>query len=126
MANETISAEGISFNDLPKVMFAVLTKVEHMENTLVKIREDIRKTKPKESDHEPLTIDQACEIVNLKKPTIYHLVQNQSIPFTRKGKNITFFKDELIKWLESGRTFTAPITAEEINAALGKRTRRKK
>lgn len=120
-----MTAEGITFNDLPKVMSTVLSKVERMEKTLVNLREDIRKNQSVKSDHEPLTIDQACEIVNLKKPTVYHLVQTQSIPFVRKGKIITFFKDELIKWLESGRTNTAPLTMEEINSALGKRTRRK-
>lgn len=126
MANESISSEAITFNDLPKVMYAVLSKVERMERIMVNLREDIRKTKPDNADHEPLTISEACEIVNLKKPTVYHLVQSNSIPHVRRGKNITFFKDELIKWLETGRKSTAPLTMEEINSALGKRTRRKK
>lgn len=126
MANESKSSEAITFNDLPKVMYAVLSKVERMERIMVNLREDIRKTKPDNSDHEPLTINEACEIVNLKKPTVYHLVQSNSIPHVRRGKNITFFKDELIKWLETGRKSTAPLTMEEINSALGKRTRRKK
>ena len=33
MANESISSEAITFNDLPKVMYAVLSKVERMERT---------------------------------------------------------------------------------------------
>ena len=37
--------EGITFNDLPQAMSVMLRKVENMEQAIVGLREDIKKTK---------------------------------------------------------------------------------
>jgi excisionase family DNA binding protein len=68
-----------------------------------------------------MNIDEACEFLKMKKGTMYYHLQNRSIPATKKGKSYIFFKDELIKWAESGRTTEVPLTPEEMNAALSKR-----
>ena len=42
-----LTAEGITFNDLPAAMSKMLNKVERLEVTLTSIREDIRKSNSK-------------------------------------------------------------------------------
>ena len=52
-------------------------------------------------------------------------IQNGEIPVNQKGKKYTFFRDDLIKWLESGCKIEAPISTMEINQILSKRPRRR-
>lgn len=122
-----LTAEGITFNDLPAAMSKMLYKVERLEVTLTSIREDIRKSNSKAntSEHVPMSNDEVSQFLGKSKQTIYYYVQNGLIPFVRRGKNCIFFKDEILEWMERGREAVVPPSIEEINAALGKRTRRK-
>ena len=122
-----LTAEGITFNDLPAAMSKMLNKVERLEVTLTSIREDIRKSNSKAntSEHVPMSTDEVSQFLGKSKQTIYYYVQNGLIPFVRRGKNCIFFKDEILEWMERGREVVVPPTIDEINAALGKRTRRK-
>ena len=68
---------------------------------------------------------EACEFLKIKKSTMYTYIQNGEIPVNQKGKKYTFFRDDLIKWLESGCKIEAPISTMEINQILSKRPRRR-
>ena len=122
-----LTAEGITFNDLPAAMSKMLNKVERLEVTLTSIREDIRKSNSKAntSEHVQMSTDEVSQFLGKSKQTLYYYVQNGLIPFVRRGKNCIFFKDEILEWMERGREAVVPPTIDEINAALGKRTRRK-
>jgi hypothetical protein len=56
---------------------------------------------------------------------MYTYIQNGEIPVNQKGKKYTFFRDDLIKWLESGCKIEAPISTMEINQILSKRPKRR-
>jgi len=96
--------EGLSFNDLPLAITIVLNKIEAIELSIASLREEIWKArKPVTDQHQPIELDEACKILKMSKSTLYHYVQRKLIPATKKGKKYVFFKDELIKWLETGR-----------------------
>ena len=126
MMDKIYNEEGITFNDLPQAMSVMLRKVENMEQAIVGLREDIKKTKVHHvSEHIPMDVQEACEFLNLKKSTMYYYIHNGLIPTNKKGKKYTFFKDELIKWLESGRKTDTTPSFEEMDAILRKRSYRK-
>ena len=58
-------------------------------------------------------------------PEVLSEIQNGEIPVNQKGKKYTFFRDDLIKWLESGCKIEAPISTMEINQILSKRPKRR-
>ena len=60
-----------------------------------------------------------------KRSTMYYHLENGNIPATRKGKNYILFKDELLKWAESGRINDVPLTFEEQAAAMSSDFKRK-
>ena len=99
--------ETMTFNDLPKVVSQVLAKVERME---------VCKKRSSSAEHTPMTIDEACEFLKMKKSTMYYHIERDNIPATKRGKNYILFKDELVSWLESGRKSSVPLTPEEMNA----------
>lgn len=109
--------EQITFNDLPGMVSQILNKVERLERVIETIREHVGKNSSSSTEHIPMTIDEACEFLKMKKSTMYYHVERGNITATRRGKNYIFFKDELLRWLESGRTNQVSLTFEEKNAA---------
>ena len=105
----------ITFNDIPEVLSEILKRFDLLDQSMELIREEVRRTKrPSLSDHIPI-----------KKSTMYTYIQNGEIPVNQKGKKYTFFRDDLIKWLESGCKIEAPISTMEINQILSKRPKRR-
>ncbi len=107
----------MTFNDLPGMVSQILNKVERLERVIETIREHVGKNSSSSTEHIPMTIDEACEFLKMKKSTMYYHVERGNITATRRGKNYIFFKDELLRWLESGRTNQVSLTYEEKNAA---------
>ncbi len=107
--------ETMTFNDLPKVVSQVLTKVERLERVLDSIKEEVCKKSSPSAEHIPMTIDEACEFLKMKKSTMYYHIERGNIPATKSGKNYILFKDELIGWLESGRKTAVALSPEEMN-----------
>lgn len=117
--------EQMTFNDLPKAVSQLLEKISDLELCICKLRDDIKDGSSRTSEHIPMNLNEACEFLKMKKATMYYHLQHRSIPATRKGKSYILFKDELLKWVESGRTNDVPLTAEEMNSELGKRVGKK-
>ena len=109
--------EQMTFNDLPGMVSQILNKVERLERVIETTREHVGKNSSSSTEHIPMTIDEACEFLKMKKSTMYYHVERGNITATRRGKNYIFFKDELLRWLESGRTNQVSLTFEEKNAA---------
>ena len=95
--------EQITFNDLPMMVSQVLSKRERLERVIETIRERIDGNSTSSAEHIPMTIDEACDFLKMKKSTMYYHVERGNITVTKRGKNFIFFKDELVHWLEGGR-----------------------
>lgn len=80
---------------------------------------------PLENSDQLLTIDQAAEILNLTKPTIYTLVSRREIPVMKRSKRLYFSKNELIEYLKAGRKKTNAEIESEADQYL-KRGRAKR
>ena len=87
----------ISFNDMPKALAQLISKVENLEQ-LLKSQQN-----PALPSDKPLTISQAAEFVNLTVPTLYGFVSKRTIPFSKVGKRLYFSEAELTSWIKSGR-----------------------
>jgi len=59
-------------------------------------------------------IKMAAEYLHLAVPTIYGLVQRATIPFYKKGKRLYFKKEDLEKWIGTGRKSTIDEIDEEV------------
>ena len=118
--------EELTFNELPSAVTLLLQKVEGIEDLLHQLQGDItQKKKSEENGHTPMSLTEACAFLKMKRSTMYYHLENGNIPATRKGKNYILFKDELIKWAESGRTNDVPMTISERKEAITAGFRRK-
>ena len=112
--------EELTFNELPSAVTLLLQKVEDIEHLLHQLQGDLtQKKKSEENGHIPMSLTE------MKRSTMYYHLENGNIPATRKGKNYILFKDELVKWAESGRTNDVPMTISERKDAITAGFRRK-
>ena len=118
--------EELTFNELPSAVTLLLQKVEDIEHLLHQLQGDLtQKKKSEENGHIPMSLTDACAFLKMKRSTMYYHLENGNIPATRKGKNYILFKDELVKWAESGRTNDVPMTISERKDAITAGFRRK-
>lgn len=50
-----------------------------------------------------MTVDEVCEYLGISKSTFYYKAKHGGIPIIKQGKHLFVYRDELDKWLESGR-----------------------
>lgn len=48
-----------------------------------------------------LTLEEAVEILQISKPTMYRLTSQKRIPHIKVGGSVRFLESRLIEWLES-------------------------
>ena len=106
--------KSLSFDQLPSAVGELLTKVNTMMARLDDIGQRIGKA-PNEDNHVLLDIREASAFVRKKVSSLYAYTSERRIPFYKRGNTLYFFKDQLIKWIESGVSWDKPYepTQEE-------------
>lgn len=115
-----------TFNGIPKALDSILTRMEKLEGMISDIHL-IHKSRPEAQQpsadlHVPMNIDDMVEFSRMKKSTVYYHIDNNGLPCIKVGKNLTFFKDEVIVWFESHRK---DEHLEKMNEAIMAAHRRK-
>lgn len=88
------------------------------------VRKALGEQSPQSSnyDDKPLTLEEASAFLRKPKSTIYQLTSTRQIPFSKMGKQLLFFKKDLLKWIEDGKKKTQKeIEAEGFTKMKGGR-----
>lgn len=114
----------ISFEELPRVASELQTELKEIKETMQTLVLLVKKSNEATSE-EIIGIEEACRILGLRKPTVYHKVQRGEIPTCRPSgcKKLMFKRDELITWLSQQKhsvATTAEIYAEMQNSVRHK------
>lgn len=105
----------MTFEELPKAVADLLDSVNEIKQFLKTKPEEVQ-SKPDHVD-KPMNIDQAADFLNTTKGSLYGLVHQRKVPFSKRGKRLYFYEKELRQWIQSGRRQTVQeITDEAINA----------
>jgi predicted DNA-binding transcriptional regulator AlpA len=94
--------EELSFNDVPKAVAHLITKVEKLETLLIE-----KQPQAQESDRW-LNLSDFCSYHpnHPAKQTVYAWIVQRAVPYHKKGKKLMFLKSEIDKWLKEGRRKT--------------------
>lgn len=111
-----------------KVMNEKVSKLEMKIDLLIDLFESL---KHEEASNDPISLEEAAEFLNLKKSTIYQMTSKKSIPFSKKGKHLYFFKSDLLDWLSRSKRIPynqlqMPIIDRSIINPSGKRKANRK
>ena len=103
--------ENLSFESLPNAVASLSNQVQELRNLILEQEGNSHKNR----DGEFLTIQEASELLNLAKATIYSKVSRGELPSMKRGKKLYFSKAELISFIKGGRKQTKE--QREANAA---------
>lgn len=84
-----------------------------IQNAVRKVLSEEPKPNNQPKNDRIFIIKEAAEFTNLSVPTLYGLVSQRSIPFSKKGKRLYFSEVELIDWIKQGRRKTQTELAQE-------------
>lgn len=87
----------LSFNDIP-------ASIQELKISLQEIRQLIE-TQSQTPKNRLLVLAEACELLNLSKPSVYRLVNERRIPFHKLpgSKRLYFFEDQILDFIKNGR-----------------------
>lgn len=60
-----------------------------------------------------MTVEEVCSYLGISKSSFYYKAKHGGIPVIKQGKHLFVYRDELDKWLETGRKSQVPLSFEE-------------
>jgi len=87
----------LTFDQIPEA-------VAYLVDEVAKIKELVRiqiHTEPEK--RLPISIQQASKVIGKAIQTIYGLVSAKQVPFYKRGKQLYFYEDELLEWIQNGK-----------------------
>ena len=100
----------ITFDKLPQA-------ITYLTEQVAELKQLVSELQPPQSEKHLL--------VQKAKPTVYALVRKGLLPSYKKGKQLYFYEDELLTWIENGRKNTSEQNYDQMLASMQNGIRRK-
>ena len=119
-----MSTKELTFNDLPTVVNQLCEQIANLESMME--MHFANAAPKKENTHVPMTREEVCAYLGgITKSSFYHKVKYGGLPVVKQGKRLLVYRDDLDKWLESGRKSEKPMSIEEEHEAMRSTIRRR-
>ena len=93
----------ISFEEMPNMMAELLNEMRALTDRVKRI--EMTETQSRlPSDRELLTTMEVANILKVARITVYRMANRGDIPCYKNGKHLKFYKDEIMEWVDSGKT----------------------
>ena len=103
-----MSTKELTFNDLPTVVNQLCEQIANLESMME--MHFANAAQKKENTHVPMTREEVCAYLGgITKSSFYHKVKYGGLPVVKQGKRLLVYRDDLDKWLESGRKSEKPM-----------------
>jgi len=106
-----------SFDTMPKMLAELMVQITYLSKELSSVSKRLQSQSKTSQSEGFIDLDTACEVVHLKKPTIYKLAQKGLIPHYKPAKELLFRGSELIKGVEDSRRISK-MSLEEITRMM--------
>ena len=119
-----MSTKELTFNDLPTVVNQLCEQIANLESMME--MHFANAAQKKENTHVPMTRAEVCAYLGgITKSSFYHKVKYGGLPVVKQGKRLLVYRDDLDKWLKSGRKSEKPMSIEEEHEAMRSTIRRR-
>lgn len=110
----------LTFEQLPSAVSEIRAKVDTIEQLL----KQIISNEGSSLLTEYVNLNEASEILNLSKQTIYGYTSRRTIPFYKRGSRLYFKRKELNDWIGANRVKTIEEIQKEADNYLANRKRK--
>lgn len=106
-----------SFEQIPYGMNLILNELESLKERLAN-SEISRKMQDSSPEKKILTSDDICELLRMKKSTLYCHTSSNKIPYYKSNGRIYFDSDEINAWIHLNKRKTIKELQEEANCQI--------
>ena len=91
----------VSFEDMPDMMGELLDEVRTLSNRVKKLENTCSCRRSDISTREILTAMEVAKMLKVTRVTVSRMIKRGEIPCYRNGSILMFYKDEILKWVDS-------------------------
>lgn len=91
----------VSFEDMPDMMAELLDEVRSLGNRVKKLENTCSCRRSDISVREILTAMEVAKMLKVSRVTVYRMAGRGDIPCYRNGSLLMFYKDEILRWVDS-------------------------
>ena len=91
----------VSFEDMPDMMAELLDEVRSLGNRVKKLENTCSCRRSDISMREILTAMEVAKMLKVSRVTVYRMASRGEIPCYRNGSLLMFYKDEILRWVDS-------------------------
>ena len=91
----------VSFEDMPDMMAELLDEVRSLGNRVKKLENTCSCRRSDISMREILTAMEVAKMLKVSRVTVYRMAGRGEIPCYRNGSLLMFYKDEILRWVDS-------------------------
>ena len=93
----------VTFDDMPRMMFDLLDQMRTLTDRVKRL--ETPEGRPKTSSgREILTTMEVANLLKLARITVYRMASRGDIPCYKSGKNLMFYRDEILEWVDSRKS----------------------
>ena len=86
---------------MPDMMGELLDEVRTLSNRVKKLENTCSCRRSDISTREILTAMEVAKMLKVTRVTVYRMIKRGEIPCYRNGSILMFYKDEILKWVDS-------------------------
>ena len=98
-----IKKNRVSFEDMPDMMGELLDEVRSLSSRVKKLENTCSCRRTDISTREILTAMDVAKMLKVSRVTVYRMAGRGEIPCYRNGSLLMFYKDEILRWVDSTR-----------------------
>ena len=89
----------IPFDSIPRVMAQLVNEIQRLNNRLIEMDRKISRIGKTANGRVVYNTNQVCNILHKHRETIYRMVKEGRLPGYKNGRDLIFYEDELLEWL---------------------------
>ncbi len=94
----------VHLEDMPGMMVELLEQIKVLGDKIDSMQNANASIQSQKTERELLTTLEVAKMLKVARITIYRMASRGDIPCYRNGKNLMFYREEILQWVDSTKT----------------------
>ena len=94
----------VHLEDMPGMMVELLEQIKVLGDKIDSMQNANPSIQSQKTERELLTTLEVAKMLKVARITIYRMASRGDIPCYRNGKNLMFYREEILQWVDSTKT----------------------
>ena len=94
----------VHLEDMPVMMVELLEQIKVLGDKIDSMQNANASIQSQKTERELLTTLEVAKMLKVARITVYRMANRGDIPCYRNGKHLMFYRDEIMEWVNSGKT----------------------